>query len=97
MSSITPVSKSYPVALLRETNVDADFFISNREDVRPIYLSIRSFIRAVDEKGRSASEWEAPESFSTNLTIEEAQRTLDQLAVAIEAYNKAQAEMLATA
>jgi len=84
MSSITPVSESRPVALKRSTEVKAYFFDSTElTEVRPIHVSSMSYIRAVDENGYSASEWEAGDNFSLNLTLGEAKQTLKWLAEAI--------------
>ena len=82
MSSITS-TESKPVSLARDTNIEAYYFESNSNEIRPIFITTRSFIRAVDAEGFAISEWEATDNFSTNLTTAEAEVLVSNLIKAI--------------
>jgi hypothetical protein len=84
MPSITPVSAGHSVALKRRTEVKPYFFEStDKDELRPIHVSINTYIFAVDANQFTASEWEASDNFSTNLTLDEAETLLEKLAEAV--------------
>lgn len=84
MPSITPVSTGHVVALKRQTEVRPYFFESTDKDaLRPIHVSTSTYIYAVDADDFTISEWEASDNFSTNLTLDEAEKLLEHLTEAI--------------
>lgn len=85
MPSITPMTRDYPVALKRSTEVKSYFFDTTElAELRPIHVSTSTYVRAVDEQGFSASEWESSDNFSVNLTLGEAKAMLKFLAQAVD-------------
>lgn len=84
MPSITPVSAGHAVALKRQTEIRPYFFESTDKDsLRPIHVSASTYTYAVDEGGYGISEWEASDNFSTNLSLDEAEKLLEHLTEAI--------------
>lgn len=80
MPSITPVSQDNIVALKRQTEVRPYFFDStDKDELRPIYTAVTTYIRAVNDEGDSISEWEATDNFTVKLTVDEAEALLKHL------------------
>jgi hypothetical protein len=84
MPSITPVSQDNIVALKRQTEVRPYFFDStDKDELRPIYTAVTTYIRAVNDEGDSISQWEATDNFTVKLTVDEAEALLKHLTEAI--------------